>query len=66
MSPRRRVRLTFAALVTVSVVAVAILGRALAWPASPTAGLAVATSGLVAAVFGGLALRILVVVDRNR
>jgi len=66
MTPHRRVRLTFAALVTVSVVAVAVLGRALSWPASPTAGVAVAASGLVAAVSGGLALRILVVVDRNR
>lgn len=66
MTPRRRVQLTFAALLATAVVAVGILGRALAWPASPATGIAVAASGLVAVVAGGLALRILVVVDRAR
>ncbi|HEY9557837.1 MAG TPA: hypothetical protein VIR58_13955 [Acidimicrobiales bacterium] len=66
MTPQRRVRLTFAVLVTAAVVAVGVLGRALAWPASPGAGLAVAASGVGAVVAGGLALRILLVIDRNR
>jgi len=65
MTPQPRIRLTFAVLLTTAVVAVGILGRALAWPASPAAGVAVAASGLVAVVAGGLALRILVVVDRR-
>lgn len=65
MTPQRRVRLTFAALLTAVIVAVGLLGRALAWPASPVTGLAVAASGLVVVVAGGLALRILLVVDRR-
>jgi len=65
MTPQRRVRLTFAALLVVAVVAVGILGRALAWPAAPLTGLAVAASGVVAVTAAGLALRILVVVDRR-
>jgi len=65
MTPQRRVRVTFAVLLTAAVVAVGILGRALAWPASPAAGVAVAASGVVAVVAGGLALRILLVVDRR-
>lgn len=64
-TPHRRVRLTFAALVAAAVLAVGILGRALAWPASPGTGLAVAASGVVAVAAGGLALRILLVVDRR-
>lgn len=66
MTPQRRVRLTFGVLVGVTIVAVGLLGRALTWPASPTTGLAVAAGGLATAVAGGLALRILLVVDRNR
>ena len=65
MTAQRRVRLIFGVLVTVTVLAVGLLGRALAWDASPGAGLAVAASGLAAAVAGGLALRILLVVERN-
>lgn len=65
MTSQRRVRLTFAVLLTVAVAAVGILGRALASPASPAAGVAVAASGLIAVVTGGLALRILMVVDRS-
>ena len=65
MTPQRRVRLTFALLVTAAVVAVGVLGRAATWEASPTTGLAVAASGVVAVVAGGLALRILLVVDRR-
>ena len=66
MSSLRRVRLTFGVLVVVAVLGVGILGRALTWPPSPAAGIAVALSGLLAAAAGGLALRILVVVDRGR
>ena len=66
MTPQRRVRLTFAVLVTAAVVAVGVLGRALAWSASPATGLAVAASGLSAVVAGGLALRVLLVLDRHR
>ena len=65
MTPQRRVRLTFHLSLGVAVVAVGILGRALAWPASPAAGIAVAASGVIAVASGGLALRILVVVDRR-
>ena len=65
MTAQRRVRLVFTALVAIAVVAVGVLGRALGWPASPAAGLTVAASGLVALVAGGLALRILVAVDRR-
>jgi hypothetical protein len=61
----RRVRLTFAVLVGAAVVAVGVLGRALTWPSSPATGLFVAASGVVAAVAGGLAVRILVVIDRD-
>lgn len=66
MAPLHRIRFTFAILVTVAIVAVGVLGRALAWPASPATGLAVAASGLATVVAGGLALRILLAVDRNR
>jgi hypothetical protein len=66
MTPQRRVRLTFGVLVTLAVVAVGVLGRALAWAASPSTGLVVAASSLAAVVAGGLAVRILLVVDRNR
>ena len=66
MTPQRRVRLTFAVLVVAAVIAVGVLGRALAWSASPATGLAVAASGVGAVVAGGLALRILLVIDRNR
>lgn len=66
MTPQRRVRLTFGILVGVTIVAVGVLGRALAWPASPVTGLTVAASSLAAVAAGGLALRILLVVDRGR
>lgn len=66
MSAVRRVRLTFASLLTAAVLAVGLVGRALAWPPSPTAGIAVAIGSIVAVVSGGLALRILVVLDRGR
>lgn len=65
MTPLRRIRFIFAILLGAAIVAVGVLGRALAWPASPTTGLAVAGSGLAAAAAGGLALRMLVVVDRR-
>lgn len=65
MSPQRRVRLTFALLLGLTVAAVGLLGRAVAWPASPIVGLTVAVSSVVAAVSGGLALRILMTVDRR-
>ena len=65
MSPQRRVRLTFAVLLGLTVAAVGLLGRAVAWSASPIAGLTVAASGVVAVVSGGLALRILMTVDRR-
>lgn len=61
MTPRRRVQLTLTALVGVTVVAVGLLGELLRWRASPVTGAAVAVTGLVAAVAGALALRILVV-----
>lgn len=66
MAPPHRLRFTFGILVAVAIVAVGVLGRALAWPASPATGLAVATSGLAAVVAGGLALRMLLVLDRDR
>jgi hypothetical protein len=66
MTPLSRARFTFGILVTVAIVAFGVLGRAAAWPASPSTGLAVAASGLAAVVAVGLALRILLVVDRNR
>jgi len=65
MTPLHRIRFTFGILVAVAVLAVGVLGRALAWEASPATGLAVAASGLGAVVSGALALRILVVVDRR-
>ena len=64
MTPQRRVRLTFRALLTVATVAVGILGRVLAWTPAPIAGLAVAASAIVAVAAGGLALRILVATER--
>lgn len=66
MTPLRRVRLTFAVAVVVAVVAIGVLGQALARSASPATGIAVSLSGLIAVVAGGLALRMLVVVDRRR
>lgn len=66
MTPLARVRLTFGVLVTAAVIAVGVLGRSLAWPASASAGLTVAASGFAALVAGGLALRILLIVDRQR
>jgi len=66
MAPQRRLQLTFGVLVAVTIAAVGLLGRALAWPASPATGIAVAASGVATAVAGGLALRILLAVDRNR
>jgi len=65
MSPQRRVRLTFALLIVLTVAASGLLGRAVAWSASPIVGLTVAASGVVAVVSGGLALRILMTVDRR-
>ena len=65
MTPQRRVRLTFAVLVALTVAAVGLLGRAVAWPASPIVGLTVAASGVLAVVSGGLALRVLMAVDRR-
>lgn len=65
MTPQHRVRLTFGALVVLTVAAVGLIGRAVAWSSSPVAGLTVAVSGVVAVLSGGLALRILMVVDRR-
>lgn len=66
MSPERRVRRTFWMLVVITVGAVGVVGRALGWPASPVAGATVAAASAVAATTGALALRILVVLDRQR
>jgi len=66
MAPQRRLQLTFGGLVAVTIAAVGLLGQALAWPASPATGIVVAASGVATAVAGGLALRILLAVDRNR
>ena len=54
-----RARRAFWALVGVAVVATGLLSRALAWRASPVAGLAVAATATVAVIAAGLALRIL-------
>ncbi|MBI2708106.1 MAG: hypothetical protein HYX34_00165 [Actinobacteria bacterium] len=64
MDPLRRVRLTFAVLLAVTVAAVGVFGRAVTWPAAPSTGVAVGLSGAVALVAGGLALRVLVALDR--
>ena len=66
MTPLRRVRCTLGGLVVITVVAVGVLGTAIASPASPAAGAAVAGSSIVVLVAGGLALRILLVLDRLR
>ena len=65
MTPQRRIRLTFLVLVSLAVVAVGTAGRALAWPSSPRAGIAVALAGIVAAVAIGLAVRMLVVTEMH-
>lgn len=51
---------SFWTLVVIATVAVGTFSRALAWPAGPRAGLAVAASGVIAIIAAGLALRILV------
>lgn len=66
MSSHRRVRWTFALLVGLTVVAVGALSRALTLPASPTAAILVVVSSLFALITGGLALRILVALDRRQ
>ena len=66
MTGLRRVRLTFAALVLVAVVAVGGLSKALSAPSSPVAGITVAATGIVAAAAIGLAVRMIVVIDRGR
>lgn len=65
MTAGRRLRLTFGALLTLTVVAMGLPGRLMAWPPSSVAGLGVAAGGSVALFTGGLVLRILVVLDRD-
>lgn len=62
----QRVRTTFWALVVITVVSTGLLMRAVAWRASPLAGITVAAAGFVAVVAVGLAARILVVTSRVR
>lgn len=59
-----RIRVTFWSLIVVTVLVSGVLTRALAAPPSGATGVTVAVTGLVAAVTGGLALRIAVVVAR--
>ena len=66
MNPVRRVRATLVALVAMTTIASGVAVRALGWPASPAAGGTLAAAGLVALVGGGLALRIIVVLDRHQ
>ena len=60
-----RVRVTFWALVALSVAATGVLSTALTARASRVAGLEVAGSGLVLAIAVGLAVRILLAVARR-
>ena len=64
MTPR--VRHTFWALVVAAVVATGGLSKALGAQPGPAAGLVVAGSGLILAASAFLALRILVMVSRQR
>ena len=64
MTPR--VRRTFSALVVAAVAATGTLSKALGAQPGPAVGLAAAGSGLLLAVSAFLALRILVVVNRQR
>ena len=66
MTPLRRVRFTFVALIAVAVLAVGVLGQAATWSPSPVTGLIVAASAVVAVIAVALAVRILVAVDRTR
>ena len=61
-----RVHVTFWTLFMVAVGATGVLSRAVAAPAKPATGLAIAASGLVLAATGGFALRILVVLTHGR
>ena len=65
MTPGRRLHVTFWLLVLVTTAAAGLVSRAVTWPAGPAAGLAVAASGLIGFVAGGLALRILIVMGRG-
>ena len=66
MTPLRRIRLTFVALVAVAVFAVGVLGQAATWSPSPVTGLVVAASAVVSVIAVALAVRMLVIVDRTR
>ena len=66
MTPLRRIRLTFVALVAVAVFAVGVLGQAATWSPSPVTGLVVAASAVVSVIAVALAGRMLVLVDRTR
>ena len=61
----RRVRVTFWALVAVTIVAVGTLTQAVEWPDGPLAGATVAISGAIALTAAALAARILIVIGRQ-
>jgi len=61
-----RIRVTFWSLVVATILTAGVLTRALEAPPSTAVGATVAISGLAAALAGGLAVRIAVVVARHR
>lgn len=61
-----RIRVTFWSLVVVTILASGALVRALEAPPSAATGATVAITGIIAAISGGLALRIAVVVGGRR
>ena len=61
-----RIRVTFWSLVVLTIAASGVLTRALGAPPSAGTGTTVAVAGILAALSGALALRILVVETRHR
>jgi hypothetical protein len=61
----RRVRVTFWALVVVTIVAIGTLTQAIEWPDGPLAGATVAISGAIALTATAFAARILAVLGRQ-
>ncbi|HET7486374.1 MAG TPA: hypothetical protein VFJ85_00495 [Acidimicrobiales bacterium] len=59
-----RARRSLILLVAVAALALGTLTRALAWPAGPKAGVAVAASGIVLAASTTLALRVVAAIQR--